>query len=476
MLFLNPDNLNKAYYDICQSVESNLYTVLWGGRNSAKTYSANQWLLKTLWNEPDANAIYYRKFGSDLKNKCYEPILDVAKSMGMKDSLNPVFHHLSKQIIFPHGNKLIFDFADAKEKSKGLSNIRYVVIDEITQLTLSEFLTVTSSFRADDKIRFIFMFNPISEKHWIKKTLFDNPDKSPTHFSNYCGRYHYTIDDNKFATSNDYINLDAQKDIDHNQYMINRFGIWGSLKTDSPFFDGFNYNLNVVEGSIPFFREYPLYVSFDFGKADVATCSQVFNDYDIESDKDLSNYFKHSDRGAMTFISEHKSGNAQSNVEQIVIDIVEKYGTDVDYYVLGDTAGAGNDGSIAMYIEIRNVFEALRCNYVTFMTRFKPSHKASRRINNWTMRTLAENFLVSKTSCEWLVNDFSQVKCDEYGGQDKNHAIQNDLSHFSDTARYTMYLLQVKNFIRANPYDAGSVLSSGLTRRIENTEYELLED
>ena len=475
-MILQPSQLNKAYYDICNSVEKNLYTILFGGRNSAKSHSTMQYLVKRMWNDPTLNAIFYRKTGSDLRTKAYEPIVNVAKSMGLQhgEQIQCVFHHLRKEIVFPHGNKILFDFVDDSGKSQGLANIQLVIIDEIDQISQSEFIIITSSFRADPRLRYIFLFNPVSEKHWLKKTFFDNPDNDPLHYSNYSGIFHYTIEDNKFATPNDYITLDSIKSIDINLWRVNRLGEWGSVSVDNPFYDGFNYNDHVIEDKIPFFTNYPIYLSFDFGKADNCVVFQTFDDVDIQSDMALSSYFEHHDRNAITWIAEYQVGKAQSNVDVIVNNIVERFGTDADYYVLGDTAG-GSDVQ-ALYAEIRNAFDDRECHYVTFMRRYKPSHKASRRVNNWCMRYYGTNFKVSSVDCPMLIIDLQRVKVDDYGNVNKADAINNDISHMGDCMRYGIYLTQTKTFIQKNPSLASSVLSAGNARRYENeSDYELLE-
>lgn len=472
-MYLPSSSLNRAYYDVSTSVLTNLYTILYGGRNSSKSHSVFQWLIKTCYNE-DANAIVYRKFGADLKTKAFSPVMNVAKLMGLEDKehIDGIFHNFKKEILFPRGNRIFFDFADEKGKSKGLSNIRYIIIDEIDQMTREEFITITTSFRSDPKIRFIFLFNPVSEKHWLKKTFFENPTNSPTHYTNFTKTFHYTIEDNRFATPNDYINLDALKDIDINQWRVNRHGLWGSLSVDDPYYDGFNYNNHVIEDKIPFFTEYPVYVSFDFGKQDNAIAFQTFDDIDIQSDSELKAYFDNDEKHGFNCISEYQVGKAESNVSIIVDKIVERFGTNTDYFICGDVAGNGNEGVYPIYAEIANEFESLGCYDVTFMNRMKPNHKASRRVNNWIMRYFGKNFNVSLTDCPNLIEDFQKIRVDEYGGINKQAAINDDIGHLGDCFRYGSFLTQGNNFIRSNPGLASSIRSAGVNRRIEEAEYE----
>lgn len=456
-LLISPNDLNKAYYDICESVKENIYTVLWGGRNSSKSHSVCQWVNKTLWNEPDANCIWYRKFSADLQTKAFDPLKNVAEGMQIAEHLTFAFHNMKKQITFPAGNKIMFDFVEEKGKSKGLSNIRYIIIDEIDQITEKEFIGLITSFRGDSRIRFIFLFNPVSEKHWLKRTFFDNLDNNPKHYSNYAGTFHYTIEDNKFATEMDYINLDATETSDKNLYRVNRLGEWGTTSVLDGFYDGFDYNTHIVEDKLPFFTNYPVRLSWDFGKSDWCLAGQAFEHYEIESDLSLREYFLE-DENAITNIQEFTAGNSKSNTHEIIERIVERFGTDAEYIIGGDTTGGGSDIS-QVYMDIQNSFESLGCWYVTFPIRYKPNHKASRKLNNWCMRTYKTNFKISSLDCPTLLNDMQKVRVNDDGGINKPDCIANNIGHCGDCMRYSIFASEIMNFVRRNPYLAPSVIS-----------------
>ena len=456
-------DINPAYYDLSDSVKQTIYTILYGGRNSSKTHSVIQWLLRTLWNEK-ANAIWYRKHSADLLDKAYEPIKNIAANMDIDSALDFRFSNFRREIVFPKDNKLLFDFVDEKGKSKGISNIRYIIIDEIDQISLTEFSTIVTSFRGDDRIRFIFLFNPVSEKHWLKKTFFDNLKNEPTHYSNYTKAFHYTIEDNKFATAMDYINLDALKSSDMNAYRVNRLGLWGTISVDDPYYDAFNYNEHVVEDKIPFFTGYPLYLFWDFGKADNCLVSQVFDAVDIESDISLKSYFSTDSENAVTHIQEFSVGKAVSNIQVICDRMIDRFGTEADYRIGGDTAGGGNDIT-DIYAEIRNCFEARGCGFVFFLKRYKPNHKSSRRLNSWVMRTYKRNFRVSLPDCPQLIEDYQKVRVDEFGGINKADCIAHNIGHVADCSRYTLYITQLAHLVRRNPYLGNGM--SGATE-IEN--------
>ena len=57
------NQLNKAYYELSDSIRDNHITIGFGGRNSSKSYSVMQIVNFMLWNNPGMNAIWYRKTG-----------------------------------------------------------------------------------------------------------------------------------------------------------------------------------------------------------------------------------------------------------------------------------------------------------------------------------------------------------------------------------------------------------------------------
>ena len=456
----NTQELNKAYYDLSQSTQDNLFTILYGGRNSGKSHSAIQWVLKKLWNTSDS-AIWYRATSTILKEKAYQPIVSVASQKGVEKHLKCTFHNLSRQITFPKGNRLLFDYIEESGKSKGTAGITYIIIDEVDQITLAEFLGVVTSYRADPNIRFILMFNPVSDKHWLKKTFFDNMDDgTEPRFKKLCKTFHYTIEDNKFATALDYDMLDALQDQDKNQYRIQRLGEWGSLSIDDPFVDAFSYNVHVVEDNVMYFPDYPLIISFDFGKTESCTIGQYFHDYDIESDPQLQKYFTKEGVGGMTRIRDYRVGGSQSNVDVILNSIVAEFGNDVEYEIIGDTSGGSDPYS--KFSEIRRLMEDLGCAFLHFPKRIKPKHIASRAVTNWLFRTLGSNYKVS-INCPTLIDDLMGVRVDEYGNINKADCVLKNIGHCMDSSRYIDFNYAVKDFHRHNIYYAEEHLGKQIT-------------
>lgn len=465
----NPKELNRAYYDIVESIKTKPFTVLYGGRNAAKSHSAMQWLAKTLWNEADSNAVWYRKEQSVLKSKAYEPMKNIIEKKGLVSYMNFTFHNLAKEIKFPKGNTLKYDFCDDGGKSKGYSNIRYVIIDEIDQLTINDFMGIVTSFRADDRIRFIIMFNPVSDKHWLKKVFFEENAKDiDVSFRDLSNRFHYTIEDNKFATEMDYLMLEALKGVDINQYGVQRLGKWGTVNVDNPFLDRFVFNTHVKK-DVPYFKDYPIYLGLDFGKYDSCVVAQHFEDYEIGSDGALYSYFS-PNKPANTRLKDYRSRDLRA----IIQDVVAEFGSDNDYIVYGDTSGGSDEFS--KFAEIRNYLEDCGVNGYTgggirFPYRIKLRHKGNRAISNWCFYSYGDNYVID-AKCEILINDLQQVRVDEFGNIDKNDCVRHNIGHcfVKDTLvtneHGAEFISNIKEgeFVKTR-YGYNKVLSSGITRK-----------
>jgi len=450
----NPSQLNKAYYDLIELTKNpkKPIVVLYGGRNSSKTYSVQQWLFKQMWNT-GANAVWYRNESSVLRVKVYDPLVSFAKSCGIDKYLTFNFSNQSRRILFPKGNTLYLDFCEGG-KSKGIANITYVVIDEVDQVSLEDFLMLYSSYRGSDDIRFILMFNPVSDRHWLKRIFFDEPEKEEDIKVSLYGRsskVKYTIEDNKFATQNDYDTLETFRLIDMNQYNIVRHGIWGSMPVENPFYLQFNHGIH-VHNDVPIFDNYPIYLSFDFGKFDMCVMGQHFEDYEIGSDEQLLKYFKDSTAGN-TRVREY----AKRGLRQIVQEVIAEFGVDRDYIIYGDSAGGSDEWS--KFAEIRNYMEDAGCYSLYFPKRIKLRQRSNGAITNWCLLMYGSNYKID-SRCKKLIEDFIAVRSDEYGNIDKNDAIRQNISHYSDCSRYLDLLTDANSFVRNNKYFVEKELGS----------------
>jgi phage terminase large subunit len=447
-MVFSPKELNKAYYDLSDSISKNTFTILYGGRGSSKTHSLYQVLLKKLWNEEGTNAVFFRNVGLGMKEKAFNPFMAICKQKGVEKSLKANFYSDVRNVHFPKGNRLVFDHigADGGERSKGYAGFNLVVVDEINQCREEDIMTLITSFRSEKATHFVFMFNPVSEMHWLKKVFFDNVQEGS--IGSRTAKYHYTYKDNKFVNQ-DYIDtLEGLKFTDQQKYKVECLGQWGVIQTNNPFFTNFNYNLHVCNDEIPFFKEYKVCLSWDFGLDEHLVVSQHFKDYEIAVDERLQKYFKPTTNGVI-YRDELSEGSQESfstgmtNIGLIAEKVIRKYGIDAEYEIIGDSAGLGRIGKFTV---IREEFLKRGAEFLDFPSlNKKPTHHNSRSHCDWVFSNYRSNFKVSVT-CPRLINDLTVCRCDMYGGIDKVWATNNNVCHFSDALRYDINQFELESF------------------------------
>lgn len=149
--------------------EKKRFIFLYGGSSSSKSYSVSQCvLLKTL--EEGENTLVLRKVGSTIKNSIYEDFKTNAERMGIKH----LFKFQQNTIrCLSNGAKIDFSGLDDPEKIKGIANYKRVVLEELSEFNELDFKQIRKRLRGKYGQQIVCMFNPISENHWIKTSIFD---------------------------------------------------------------------------------------------------------------------------------------------------------------------------------------------------------------------------------------------------------------------------------------------------------------
>lgn len=150
--------------------ETKRFIFLYGGSSSSKSYSASQCvLLKTI--EEGENTLVLRKVGSTIKNSIYEDFKTNADKMGIKH----LFKFQQNTIkSLSNNSKIDFSGLDDPEKIKGIANYKRVVLEELSEFNEPDFKQIRKRLRGKRGQQIIAMFNPISEQHWVKTSVFDN--------------------------------------------------------------------------------------------------------------------------------------------------------------------------------------------------------------------------------------------------------------------------------------------------------------
>ena len=415
---------NRAYWVLCHAAAR--FVVLRGGSNSSKSWSNYQhlvlWLLKG-----DQNAIVFRKSGSTLRNSVFENLKLVAKQLQVFHLFDYYYSGDKREIVSKlKGNRIILSGLDEPDKLKSIVGITRIIMEEADQYEEKDFRELVRRFRGQKGIQFIFIFNPVSDTHWIKKVLFDTKA-----YSERSEHHLFTIDDNRFATKEDYEELEALKDIDENEYQIYRWGAWGTIRAKNPYLLHLSRKVNSRKLTDNEFES--IYLAFDFNVQNSVTVWQKWHDYD--------GWHVHCLREI------RMGGTPDTDLEAICKLLAEDY-RERELIVTGDSSGnnrsALTEGNAEAFKLVYRYLLKHGAEFVTYnRLQSNPRRKKSRFVMNAITKELGENFAIDE-SCTQFWADIVSIPCDASGDLDKQYCDKMDIGHIMDTGRY---------FVWANCFD-----------------------
>jgi phage terminase large subunit len=158
------------------------YYILSGGRGAGKSTQVAAYFVMKLFQPEYARMVVARYTLRSITNSIYRDILDLIDKWGVKDHLritgDEIVNPINNNMILTHSMKIGEGTMSAK--SKGLSNVTHLLIDEATELEHEdEYIKLVDSFRTKGAERKIFLcFNPTSKNHWLFRRFY-LPDCSP---------------------------------------------------------------------------------------------------------------------------------------------------------------------------------------------------------------------------------------------------------------------------------------------------------
>jgi phage terminase large subunit len=154
-----------------------------GGRWSGKTYAVIQLIIGEALAHPGLNIVMARKTYASIKDSLFKDTLMIIESIGLNYGEHYEKRVSPLEIRFTNGSNIIFKGADSPEKSKGLSNIHRLLLDELNEFTQMDFEALDLSVRGSGHDhRTIMCHNPIpvfpGQPLWFQE-LFDPGDLEP---------------------------------------------------------------------------------------------------------------------------------------------------------------------------------------------------------------------------------------------------------------------------------------------------------
>lgn len=204
------------------------YVVCKGSRASKKSKTTALWHIVNIMAYPGANALVIRKTERTLRDSCFADLKWAINRLGVnkywKITVNPL------ELIYKKtGQKILFRGLDSPLKltSIAVDNgvICFLWLEEAFEITKEEdFNYIDECIRG--KLpeglwkRVTILLNPWSERHWIKKRFFDNPDEDTYAFTT-------TYKDNEFLDEADLKLFERMKKNNPRRYNIAGLGNWG---------------------------------------------------------------------------------------------------------------------------------------------------------------------------------------------------------------------------------------------------------
>jgi len=228
----NPDLFNPIYLPLL--TDKNRYLLLYGGRDSAKSYFAAQKVIIDTMSKSYSRFILVRKIYADIRDSQFQTIKDIIADYGLQDYFHFTVNPL-KIVFKPNGNMILARGLDKEYKTKSIKDPTGVWYEEMNEISFDDFLKTTTSLRGG-VIQEIATFNPEKESDWINSYFF--PPKQ--NYESEDGKFYYvpsirsdttilhtTYRDNKYCTQQSVELLESFKEADENYYKIYSLGLWG---------------------------------------------------------------------------------------------------------------------------------------------------------------------------------------------------------------------------------------------------------
>jgi phage terminase large subunit len=230
------EKIGAGYKDFWNS--KHRYLCVKGSRGSKKSTTTAMKIIYKMMQYPLANTIVIRKVFNTHKDSTYAQLKWAVYNLGVdhlwKFSLSPL-----EATYIPTGQRILFRGLDdpmsitSVTVEKGF--ICWVWFEEAFQITSEEdFNKVDMSIRGvlpDGYYKqLILTFNPWSDKHWLKKRFYDNPDENTLALTT-------TYKCNEWLGPDDIAIFEAMKEKNPRRYNIEGLGNWGIV--DGLVYDNF---------------------------------------------------------------------------------------------------------------------------------------------------------------------------------------------------------------------------------------------
>lgn len=406
---------------------------LWGGRDSGKSHFIAQKLIYDCLNLPYFRCMLIRKTENSVRSSQYELLKDIIEAWGFEELFE--FKLSPLQIICKvNGNKFLGRGCDNPQNIKSTANPSHAWYEEGNQITVDDFITVTTSIRAPGhKTQQWFSFNPECdgdyEDFWLWQMFFKghgtdfshkweffNPVTEQYEVFTYTSR-HSTYHHNPFCTGTRIVFLENLSKTQPYYYAVYTMGLWGRRQNNSPFAFAFDRAKHISNEKISYNPKFETYVSFDFNRSPI--CAGIYQYYDntiwgVESIK-----------------------LATSDIYKLCDYIMAKYPGAL-FMVTGDATGRASSALVQDGINYYTIIkQKLRLNNGQLrVPNTNPSLKENQVLVNAVLSQI--NVKLDQDNCKPLIFDLENVRMLPDGSIDKSD--RNDPTKQADSLDHFRYL------------------------------------
>ncbi len=189
------EKIAPHFYPVHKAIRNETHDEFWlkGGRNSTKSSFTAMQIVLGIINDPEANAIAFRKVGAGIKDSIQATFLwaidELGETANFKSINSP--HELT---YLPTGQKILLRGLDKPAKIKSIKirkgYIKFLWFEEGDEYAGEEEIRSVeqSVLRAGEEKKFVefITYNPPKNpKHWINKLVLENPEDKFIHHSTY---------------------------------------------------------------------------------------------------------------------------------------------------------------------------------------------------------------------------------------------------------------------------------------------------
>lgn len=179
-----------SFFELHRLIKEDAYTHYWlkGGRGSTKSSFISLEVIQGLINDPQANAVCFRKVGDTLKDSVYAQVLWAIDALGVSDFFRVMLTPL--RIIYkPTGQTIYFKGLDDANKTKSIKPrkgyFKYIWFEELEEFSGVEEIrkTTQSLLRGGNRYVVFYSYNPPrNTSSWVnKECAVSQPDKYVHH-------------------------------------------------------------------------------------------------------------------------------------------------------------------------------------------------------------------------------------------------------------------------------------------------------